>query len=142
MSEMDIFFKEESKPFSQAPVAESDLSRELSPESMKEVYINYNFYMKEVQRLHKAINDKSNNDFPGSNKRLVRRFEKFDRLTTLANQGLDSANLTDKEWTVVDMTIDGLSNRKIGGIINHSGVHVGRLLDSAMEKICDVLNGN
>lgn len=141
MNEMDIFFKPDSKSSSHEPETESVILSESSPEYMKEVYENYKFYMAEVQRLHEILNDKSDRDFPGSEKRIIKRFEKFDRLTTMANRGLECQELTDKEWTVLDLTMEGWSQRRIAPVVKHSDTHVGRILIAALSKICDFLNG-
>lgn len=116
-------------------------------EEVKEAVVNFNYYIEEIKRLSGSLEsggtDLMDMMISSSKKESQqrRRIEKMERHTSALLMGMEKAELTDKEWTVVDLSIEGMSHRAIGGVLGCSDSHTGRHFRSACQKIADFLSG-
>lgn len=123
----------------------------MTPETVRETIRNYQYYLNDFKQLQESLG-KSDADgafnmlgigLSSREERIARRLEELERRLLTVMQAIDSADLTDREWTMVDSAMDGKSMRWVGkNIFNLSHSTSARILESAVLKIVDCINSN
>lgn len=120
----------------------------MNPEDVKETIRNYDFYLNERERLVTSLGNLGGGfmgiGLSSKDERVQKRIEKIDRNLSYFEEAMEHAGLTDREWTVVDCSMQGMSSREIGSdIFNKSHGMVGHLINSAAKKISYfIVNGH
>lgn len=114
---------------------------------LKEAIQSYKFFIEELKRLKNSLETKPIDIFdiqinPSRRDAQIRRkMEKVERKTSMLLKAMAEADLTDKEWSVVDFTMEGATQRELADHFGCSHTHIRRYLKSSCEKMESYLNG-
>ncbi|EIM05331.1 hypothetical protein A1A1_16745 [Planococcus antarcticus DSM 14505] len=119
----------------------------MNEEEIRETIKDFKYYTEESKRLYASLGSDAGIDIfsmnIGSSKRedqIRRKLEKMDRKMTALLRALEEAGLTDKEWSIVDCAMEGMSPRKIAPKFNCSHHTIQRHFDSACGKLAEYLD--
>lgn len=119
----------------------------MTEEELRQTIKDFKYYSEESKRLHESLGASETIDIfsmqIGSSKREVqirRKLEKIDRKITMVLQSLEEADLTDKEWSIIDCVMDGMSFRKIALNFGCSKDLIRERFDAACVKLVNYLN--